>query len=68
MGTPGDLTYLKSSINQQGKGVVVAHAAECNLGRTQDGVKCGGERLSEEVSKVLRKREEKEREQSKGFL
>jgi pimeloyl-ACP methyl ester carboxylesterase len=53
VGQPGDLTYLQSSITKFGKGKVLAHTARCNLGKTHDGVRAGGERLAEEVRQLV---------------
>jgi hypothetical protein len=49
VGTPGDLNYLTTAITRRGEGKVLAYQANCNLGRTKDGVRAGGSRLAEEV-------------------
>jgi hypothetical protein len=54
MGTPEDLTYLQDAISQFGKGRVLAYTPRCNLGKTRDGVRAGGERVAEEVRRVVR--------------
>ena len=53
MGQPGDLTYLKDTITTFGKGAVLAYTPYCNSGRTRDGVRAGGERVAEEVMRVV---------------
>jgi esterase/lipase len=54
MGTPEDLTYLKEAVTEFGKGNVLAYTPTCNRGRTKDGVKLGGERVAEEVRRVVK--------------
>jgi len=53
MGTPEDLTYVVEAITSFGKGRVMAYTPRCNLGRTYDGVRAGGERVAEEVLRVV---------------
>jgi len=49
VGTPQDLTYLKTAIERHGGSKMLVHLAQCNLGKTHDGVVAGGSRLAEEV-------------------
>lgn len=48
-GSPRDLTYLQRSIERIGSGRFRVHAAQCNSGRTRDGIRNGGSRLAKEV-------------------
>lgn len=48
-GSPRDLTYLQHSIERIGNGRFRVHSAECNSGRTRDGIRSGGSRLAKEV-------------------
>lgn len=53
MGHPEDLTYLQEAITKFGHGRVLAYTPRCNAGRTRDGVRAGGERVAEDVRRVV---------------
>ena len=57
LGNPKEMGYLEKSLSQQARKnnySVLVHSAECNNGRTTDGIAAGGSRLADEVNSLIK--------------